>query len=404
MDNSSYPKLLVFLAATFFLCGCAADDVLGDGSGGVSGGDTGGVSYSNLVLKSHFSSTVALVDGSGNGALSIDELHVGNKDDSPIVILGGSTFIDNNYFVYRADSVGQTELHTVKTPYSNSTAISGDGTAVVHTTTGGKIDIINPVTRVSQQIGSSFTAFIRGDICISDDASIVAFITDDDISGSNPDRVAQIFTLSTDGNDTLTQVTNFSSWVLFSDAFSLSGDGSTIFFSGESDVLNDGSNADGSLELFSIEANGANLKQLTNNFFTAGRISEIRSDQLGATLAFVVSTDGDFNLYSADVSTGDPVFLSDLGYCGGCYIWRKYDISSDGSTVYFYTTTVSDAPEIYSVNSNGTNNTLVLSPSASVSDLHSSSTGASVTFLSSGNYGKAIADDEGSTQVYTLTP
>ena len=408
MNNTCSIKLLLFLTTTFFLSGCQ-DDVLGVPNGsstGVTGVDTGvdtgATAYSNVVLKSHFSKTIALVDGSGNGGITIDELHVGNKDDSPIIILGGSTFKPNNYFVYRADSVGQTELHAVSTPYSNSTAISGDGTAVVHATTGGRIDIIDPVTRASQQIGSSLNFFITGNVQISDDASIVAFISDKDLTGNNSGNVRQIFTLSTDGNDIIRQVTNFTDWDI--STIALSGDGSIIFFDNHNDLMKNGSNADGSLELFSINTDGANLEQITNNIVTEGFFTEIKSDQLGATAAFVIkNNDGDHNLYTTNVSTGNSVFISNTGSSGGGLISGRYDISSDGSTI-FYVTENNGICIIFSINSNGTNIQEALGTYGSILYPHSSSTGVSVTFLSDGYFEKAIADDESFTQVYTLTP
>ena len=341
MNNTRYLKLLFLYLATFFIFSCAEEGVIG--GTGLGGGSTGN-SYTNLVLKSHFSEKIALVDGSGDANFRVVGLSVSDTTPPVIIVKGNAdttaTF-DDNVFIYRADNVGQTALNKSLSP--DDIAISTDGTKLVHTHDAGKLEIIVPATKTVQQIGSSltFTTTWPGSQ-ITDNGSLVAFISDADLTGNNPGNRRQIFTLTTDGLDTIKQVTNFTSLASIGAAhFALSGDGSIIFFDNRDDLMADGSNADGNYEIFSINTDGTNLKQVTDT--TAdGTINEIKSDINGSRVVFHrydLNLTPSNALYTVETSTGTTALVSNFESTttGIAETWEQFDISSDGSTIFYST-------------------------------------------------------------------
>ena len=286
MNNARHQKLLTFLATTFFLCGCTADDVLV-----VTTGTTGGNGYSNLVLKSHFSKYIALVDAPGEADFRVTGLAVSDTNPPVIIVegnadpIGTSAVFENNVFIYLADNVGQTALNPATT--SDEITISTDGTKLLQSDDAGKLEIIDPATKTIQQIGSSLT-FTTGwnGAQITDDGSLAVFISNADLANNNSAAVAQIYTLTTDGSNVIKQVTSFTSYIALDDnPFALSEDGSIIFFNNYNDLMADGSNADGNDEIFSMNSDGTTPKQITDTTID-GTIDEIKSDASGSTVAY----------------------------------------------------------------------------------------------------------------------
>lgn len=421
-----YLKLLTGLAVALSLFGCAEEGILGTGTaatGGTGGtGGTNGITYSGaLALKSHFQEKIALVDGSGEEQFRVVGLSVSDTTPPTIIVKGNAdtpgayddpvavALFNANVFIYRADSIGQTALNKSLSP--DDIAISTDGTKLVHTHDAGKLEIIDPATKTVQQIGSSltFTTTWPGSQ-ITDDGSLVAFISDADLTGNNPSNRRQIFTLTTDGNDIIKQVTNLTNLAnIGASHFALSGDGSIIFFDNGSDLMADGSNADGNDEIFSINTDGSNLKQVTNT--TAdGTIDEIKSDVNGSTVVFHrydLNLDPSNALYTVDTGTSTSTFVSNFESTttGILETWEQFDISSDGSTIFYMTGEKDTSMDhIYSANGDGSNITLLLSNDTNrIKAPHSSADGSSVTFYSKGDFGKTTIE-ESQYQVYTLTP
>ncbi len=173
---------------------------------------------------------------------------------------------------------------------------------------------------------------------ISGDASTVAFLSDSDLTGDNPGLDRQIFRIDANGAN-LAQVTNLPSSVVSDITFS--DDGSTIAWVGSGDPF--GTNADNSLEIFSINIDGTNYTQLTAS--DADSFSPKLSDD-GSVLVFAstgdhspgANSDGSDEIFAArtdgsgiiqiashDASTGTPSLSGT----------QSYNISGDGNTVVF---------------------------------------------------------------------
>lgn len=187
------------------------------------------------------------------------------------------------------------------------------------------------------QVTINIEAFLLEPI-ISGDASTVAFLSDEDLTGDNPGLDRQIFKIDANG-DNLTQVTSLPSSIVRDITFS--DDGSTIAWVGSGDPF--GTNADNSLEIFSINIDGTNYTQLTAS--DADAFSPKLSDD-GSVLVFSstgdhspgANSDGSDEIFAArtdgsgiiqianhDASTGTPS-LSDA---------QSYNVSGDGNTVVF---------------------------------------------------------------------
>ena len=206
------------------------------------------------------------------------------------------------------------------------------------------------------------------------------------------------------------QVTNFTSLASIGAAhFALSGDGSIIFFDNRDDLMADGSNADGNYEIFSINTDGTNLKQVTDT--TAdGTINEIKSDINGSRVVFHrydLNLTPSNALYTVETSTGTTALVSNFESTttGIAETWEQFDISSDGSTIFYSTGEQATSIDyIYSTNGDGSNVTQLLTNDTNrIKNLHSSADGSSVTFYSKGDFGKTTTG-ESHYQVYTLTP
>ena len=386
MNNINYLKLLVVFVTTFLLSGCTEENIWD------SGNTTGGTTDlgSGLVLKSDV--LPLLTDG----------LFIGDPID-PIVIK------DADFTLYRADTLGETTLATVD---SDNIAISTNSTTVVNAKAAGGIDIIDPLTGIQTAIGSSLTFSTTTDGAkITADGSLVAFVTSSDLIANNSGLFLQIYTLTTDGvTDIVTQVTNFtSSSELASTHLALSGDGTTVFFHSTFDVLNDGSNADGSDELFSINIDGTNLSQITDSATDIGMIIEMETDNSGSSVVLLRDYLLVYNLHTVNTSTGVSVFLSEIKTTGWAVppdpliytIEDQFDISTNGSTIY-YVTDDGGLSKIYQVGSAGSNNAMVFNTGATATKgIHASATGTSVTFVTDGEYGMTGSTGKA---VYTLTP
>ncbi|HFD32891.1 MAG TPA: hypothetical protein ENJ28_09335 [Gammaproteobacteria bacterium] len=380
----------------------------------------GGANFPNITLNSHIPAQIP----TSNPALLEDtfvaeKLYMGNSTSQFLYMTIGS--FTSKTDINRAENVGQTVLDATDPDMFNK-AISGDNSLMVNIKPGGMytIDVTSGST---QQIGSTFGLFYVpiNYLTITDDGSLVAFIDDSDLlAGSNPSNFGQIFTLTTDGTDVLTQISNFTAEYFLSDDFELafSGNGNTILFHSKADVINDGSNADGSDEIFSINTDGTNLTQLTTLDLTAN-ISEIKSDTSGATAVFLSSDNVLYSLITASTTTTiiDTLDKSNNFLIGVAI--SQYDISADGSTIYYTTRNIISGnpnPEheklIYSVNPDGTNKQQVFTTgsifgsnanAAILISPESSFDGATVSFISSFDFGKTVADED-PMQIYTLTP
>lgn len=117
---------------------------------------------------------------------------------------------------------------------------------------------------------SQLTADASASGCTSFDASsdstgdLIAFESDCDLTGNNPEQISEIFQI--DGSGALTQLTASALDTCLSSAPSSDADGALIAF--ESDCDYAGTNADGSIEIFRVSSGGV-IEQLTDDAGTS---------------------------------------------------------------------------------------------------------------------------------------
>ena len=413
------------LPAILGLSACGGDDLVGSPSSNnptdTGGSDTTGdivpPTYTNVTLNSHIPERVPTLENPDitYEALVMEQLFItGNPTSDFLYVLSDVSF--DRVHVYRAEDIEQTMLDESEYPL-NTMAVSVDNDIMVHIKQGMRvIDIASGDTNQIGTSGALFQASIDN-LTITDDGGRVAFIVDSDLTTENPDNYYQIYTLSTDGNDVFTQISSFDadyfSSTTVSTVHALSGDGNQVFFHSDADILGDGSNADGSDEIFSISIDGSTIKQLTS-LDLASTIIEIETDSGGNNVAFLTS---DSELYSVDTATENAVLIDTLGKTIDIIIGSsiaQFDIAASGNVIYYATRSVpAEYPTmhekvIYAVNPDGTNKNQVFTtgPVSYGSDIMSpqpSADGSKVSFLSSFDFGLTVAG-ENKTQVYTMTP
>lgn len=154
-----------------------------------------------------------------------------------------------------------------------------------------------------------------GGAAIAGDGSVVILVSTGNPSGENPDGGTELFAVDPDGTG-VTQITN--TGVSAIRAPSPSSDGSRIAFTAAGDLLQDGSNSDGSREVFVVDADGDKLVQITRGpFGTQSRFPDISAN--GNQVVFSSNTnpsgdnaDGNSEIFVAESDGSDiPMQLTD---------------------------------------------------------------------------------------------
>lgn len=184
--------------------------------------------------------------------------------------------------------------------------------------------------------GSVIAALICGS------GSRVVFVANIDPLGSNPAHVEQYFAIDRTGTG-LAQLTNATTNISYNNAyrrgFSVSDNGQRLVFSHDGDLT--GGNADGSVEIFAVNGDGTNLRQLTSStapfhsqdpaiagsgntivFFREGASGGLyRIFWTGAGLLFLgpgsghsISDDGFFVYYGAADANNSEIMVRDLHF------------------------------------------------------------------------------------------
>ena len=99
-------------------------------------------------------------------------------------------------------------------------------------------------------------------VAMAGGASKVAFFANTNPLGGNPNHIPQIYVINRDGTG-LTQVTHSATAKAYFQGMGISGDGQRITFGSTDNPT--GQNADGSTEVFAVQSDGTNLRQLTNS-------------------------------------------------------------------------------------------------------------------------------------------
>jgi len=189
-------------------------------------------------------------------------------------------------------------------------------------------DVLRQLTFEPMGTGITFMNFD-----ITDSGSHVIFVTTDDITGGNPTNSSNIFMAPTDGGAVIQVTDNTLGFVANPQiGANFGGAGSVIVFYSESDLT--GNNAAANREIFSINTDGSNLTQLTAN------------NALPVTLAFadngsVIAYDSPVDPFGANGDFSNEIFV--LNYDGsghaqltdGLADSMEPDLSDDGSLVAF---------------------------------------------------------------------
>jgi Tol biopolymer transport system component len=179
-----------------------------------------------------------------------------------------------------------------------------------------------------------------GLITISDDGARIAFDHDGDLTGSNPDRSSELFAALADGTD-LRQLTD-APGDRYASGPALSGNGQTIAFESDADLT--GGNGDNHSEIFAIAWDGTGLRQLTDTRTALGVTGDPASQSPsitddGQTVVFYSNhstlfsnLDGNFEIYEVrSDGTGLSALTSSLLEAGSFLPV----ISGDGSRIAY---------------------------------------------------------------------
>jgi hypothetical protein len=357
-------------------------------TGGATGGTEPTTDFSNIALKTHVPKEIS--DGAG-GTLTVvfRGYDMGNSDASIVYELSAS---DSTYHLYRPDAAGPVELDSGTDLYSIT--VAGGGSKVL--SHNGARDVIDYAAATTQAIGTVLG--FKFPYTITDSGDLVAFNSRDDLTGDNVDGYNQIFTLSTDGSEIYNQITSFAADNIIENVH-ISGNGSKIFFTSSADVLADGSNVDGSDEIFSIDSSGAGLSQHTA--LDTGNVRELIVSSNGQVVATVITNYNGISteaLYALNSTTDVLSLVSDLQSAA-----NGHDLSADGNKIVYTMQNVSTR-DMMLVNSDGTAPVSVFTgTTSSFNSLSINTTGSQITFFSGFDFGKGVPAEESVTQVYTLT-
>lgn len=172
--------------------------------------------------------------------------------------------------------------------FADFTGDNGDNSAEVFImdADGSDLDQLTDATPGS-------TIISPGDLALSGNGDRIAFSTDADLTGANPDRSREVFIVDADGGD-LVQLTDS---LFDSFAPAISTDGARLAFQSNGDLI--GSDVSRSFEIYTIDFDGGNLTQLTNSAFDSASPS---LTGIGDRVAFASQGDLDPNGDNGDNS------------------------------------------------------------------------------------------------------
>ena len=369
----------------------------GTGTGTGSGSGSGIVNRATLTKLSHAPKEIPLATG-GTQALNVNWNQMISIPNASI-FYSGSGAIDNKGEIYKIGTTTDTvATSTNGEAFFAYPAISGDGRVILHEPSNlGGISKLNPGTLLDDPIGAVGLLFLTN-LVTPDDGSLVAFVSNDDPTGGNAIADLTIFTLLTDGSFTITQVTGTR---LVATALAISGNGNVLFFSSRIDVLADGSNPSLKDQIFAINVNGTNLRQLTDFTNQVDWVS-IKSNFDGSIIAFSRGPD----LHVMDTATATVTFTTDLAGAGnlvadGSGLW---DMSPDATALIY---NVGNTVRLNNID--GTNEELLYTVSPGLINstvfakaLELAADNRSATLVSRTGHGLTAAD-ENRTQVYRLS-
>jgi len=264
--------------------------------------------------------------------------------DSNANLTGGNA--DNSFeiFVLGTDGTGITQLTSDPVVHSRRPSLSADGSKVAFYSeadhTGGNPDGSDELFVVNAD-GTGIVQLTSDPVwyptffpfpSLSADGSKVAFSSPEDLSGGNPGKLNGLFVISTDGTG-LVQLTSAGVGAYLS----LSADGSKVAFESSADLT--GGNPDGSYEIFVINTDGTGLVQLSNDPVGGGNTISFPSLSAdGSKVAFESGAD----LTGGNADNSGEIFVMNTDGTGLVQLTsapgrdsRYPSLSADGTKVAF---------------------------------------------------------------------
>ncbi|MDH3283968.1 MAG: hypothetical protein OEQ13_04445, partial [Acidobacteriota bacterium] len=246
-----------------------------------------------------------------------------------------------------ADGSGLAQVTALGSGGASSPNIAGDGQTIVFSAgsndTGGNGDQSEEIFTIGAD-GIGLTQLTAGPLgtssespVIAADGSRVVFDSDADLTGGNADGSREIFTMLPDG----TGLAQLTSGPALTASRNPRTDASGTVVAFESDADLDGSNADGSFEVWRVRTDGTGLTRLTGDPLLGSRLPDVSAD--GTTIVFVSEADltggnpdlnGEIFVYDGSTATMLQLTSFTAGSSGGARV------SGDGAWVTF----VSSAP------------------------------------------------------------
>jgi hypothetical protein len=388
-DESAFSDFTSTTTTTTTSGGGGSDD---GGGGATTTTDTTTTPISRLIIL-NTDIPLEIPDGAGGMMTAVFQNYsMGNSDASISYVLSTSDSVERIF----TPTLTGVDVEIYSRPGEIVKMVtSGDGTKILNY--NGRRDIIDYATGTTLAIGTALT--FENPSTITDTGDVVALTSRKDLTGANPTGSRQLFTLSTDGSEIYNQITNFNQTYPIENVI-ISGDGSRIIFTSTADIIGDGSNADGSTELFAINTDGTGLIQLTD-FDAFLRPTHLSSDSNVMTM-IIRDLNGASGEYLYTLNTTTSAFNEITVVPSGYLI--HHDLSADGSKAAYIGENDFGTPSIFLVNSDGSSELNVLTVSGTLEYLNINSDGTSITFYSNEDFTSSLTNENNARQVYTLTP
>ena len=255
----------------------------------------------------------------------------------------------SDVFLYSLSTHQIAQIVDSPTAESDSPVISGDGNRIAFISgedllgtnpDGGRevflLDLGTSMLRQLSDVGAGYYASVPS---ISADGDLVVYSAHADPNGTNPDLSEEVF-LYRASTATLLQITAATNGV--SDDAVLSGDGSKVYFRSNQNLT--GQNPVPTTQVFAYDVATATLAQLTS-FPVGNNLGYLTTDHAGDRIAFSsisdllgTNPDGSFEIYLLDPVTRVVTQLTSVPNNGTVSEVYEPRWSGDGSTLAFWGT------------------------------------------------------------------
>lgn len=265
---------------------------------------------------------------------SADPVRLVLSDDNTTLIVSSSADFGNNpdgveqLFTLSGSTFTQITSFTAANPGFEAAAnqdrvISRDGTTItwISSTNAGGLNaggdsavfsINSDGTNLRILATTNGAQIIDATPAIRSDGTLVYFASNGDHTGGNATNLSQIFSVTTDGANTFTQITNHAFAGLSVKQLDISSDDSGLVFIGSGDWLNDGSNADGSDELYTMTSTGTGLAQHTDETDPGAVIFKVVFSDDGNVMAYSTkrTAAGSTGIYTYTISSTTRITIT----------------------------------------------------------------------------------------------